>query len=1040
LPDRVNCRLVLGIGCACSENVLEEKRLLAPSRRTGIQWLDRVATSGQPVMNCRVTTIEGLAMEIAAPEVERLGLAYPGDVALEVLLARALEDLRGGGGYLSGMGASPGLTRTIRRAVTDLRLAGQDSSRISPDAFEVGLKGEEVAGLLAEYEKRLKAEGMLDYAGMLELARLRACEAQPIDGLLLVPVDLAEGLAWAEKALLESFPRSMMISLEVDEPGGEAGDLSEALSDSGLLRWVADPSGAPEPERDGSASVFRAVGEVNEVREVLRRCVEDGIPFDQVEILHTDTETYVPLVYEIASRLVPDDDELPVTFAEGIPLRYSRPARALLFWLEWMRGGYPQTGVVRAVRDGLLSLKGTSGISFSRLSAILQSVPIGHGDWRYLPKIDEALAAACRKSRAVGDDGGEDRPSKEAAEALAVLRGLANGLLELAERAGGSHRGLLEASVAFLKGVSRSADRFDEYSRVMLTDRILELEECLDQGDVPGLDVGAWLEDLARSAHVMGAGPRPGKLHLARALSGGHSGRGHTFIVGMDDSRFPGAMLQDPILLDTERIELSRGLPAPMKTASQRLSDRVRRDFARLLARLRGEVSISYCCRGLSDDREMFPSPAALAVYRILSGDHAGDRGTMLEWTGHPVSFAPDSPDRCVDITEWWLWRTCSAEAVSGAARLIAASFPHLGRGMKARAARRSADFTEYDGYVPEAGEEHDPRLPDGPVLSASRIEMLGRCPMEYFFRYVLGIKPPEEQEIDPSTWLDPAERGKLLHDVFRGFMTEICRRGERPREELHGELLAEVLAARVDYWRERKPPPGPDVFEREVSELSRTATVFLKEEEPFCLSSKPMYFEAAIGMPPGEYECGLDSPQPATVHLPDGTTVRVRGRIDRVDLAEGPGGDCFTIWDYKTGSSRRYEREDPFQQGRLMQNAIYLELARARLEELHPGCTIVSFGYFFPSYREHGERITWTEQELSGHSEILAGLCRLLSAGCFPFTDSPDDVFFSDYGPAFGDPSAAAADAARKLEEAGVLAPFARLREYVTGAVEEDE
>ncbi len=107
--------------------------------------------------------------------------------------------------------------------------------------------------------------------------------------------------------------------------------------------------------------IFRAVGEVNEVREVLRRCVEAGIPFDEVEILHTDGATYLPLIYEIACRLTDDDtgEAIPATFAEGIPARYGRPARALLGWLSWVRGGYPQSILTRMIQDGLLRIEET---------------------------------------------------------------------------------------------------------------------------------------------------------------------------------------------------------------------------------------------------------------------------------------------------------------------------------------------------------------------------------------------------------------------------------------------------------------------------------------------------------------------------------------------------------------------------------------------------------------------------------------------------------------------------------------------------------
>ena len=124
------------------------------------------------------------------------------------------------------------------------------------------------------------------------------------------------------------------------------------------------------PLKDGTAEIFRAVGEANEVREVLRTCLSRGYKFDEVEILHTDAETYIPLIYELLIRpeaeLTLDDQGLPVTFAEGIPTRYSKPGRALTAWLAWLREGYMQA-TVRADDPGWPS--GDSRHAIARSSA-----------------------------------------------------------------------------------------------------------------------------------------------------------------------------------------------------------------------------------------------------------------------------------------------------------------------------------------------------------------------------------------------------------------------------------------------------------------------------------------------------------------------------------------------------------------------------------------------------------------------------------------------------------------------------------------------
>ena len=176
-----------------------------------------------------------------------------------------------------------------------------------------------------------------------------------------------------------------------------------------------------------------------------------------------------------------------------------------------------------------------------------------------------------------------------------------------------------------------------------------------------------------------------------------------------------------------------------------------------------------------------------------------------------------------------------------------------------------------------------------------------------------------------------------------------------------------------------------------------------------------------------------VDSPQPVVIGLPGGRTIRTRGFIDRIDEIGDAGSARFGVCDYKTGSTYGYERNDPFRQGRLIQNLIYLMQAQSRLQECHPGAEVESFQYFFPSTRAHGERIEWDSGTLAGGTAVLEALCDMLARGCFPFTDNPDDLFISDFRSYFGDIDAAVEAVKRKLCNADndVLAPFRELRGY---------
>ena len=1049
-------RLTRELREVCRKHVLEEKWLLAPSLRVGFQWVDRIARTGQPVLNLRVKTLLHTALELASPEMDRRGLSLLRGVRAEVLADRIFRRLKGfGDGYLTALEPSTGLLRTMQSAIRDLRLARLDSVRLQANAFEVEAKGREIQVLMEEYEKAVEAGSWVDYAGVLRMAASRLQEgphALPAGGFVILPEELEKDLLALERDFWESVPGTNRILLQEDRPGEDpGGDLTDTI----LLRWSSRPAEAPAPREDGTVEIYRAVGEVNEVREVLRRCMEKKIPLDEVEILHTDAATYVPLIYERAWSLKSeDDDSIPVTFSEGIPPRYSRPARALVAWLSWIREDYPQSFLVRMIRDGLLRIErgGEEERSFARMADRLRTLPVGNGKDRTVAVLEKEIAALEtriqkeRRGPMAPQPGGNDNEKKSPYESgqtrlrerihdLKAVLVCVRELLACAPTGASDPRAWVDGALIFLERHVRRVNQFDEYCQAQLEKEIRELAECLEEEPLAGLDAWQWIANLTQASHVGGLGPMPGCLYVEPLYRGGHSGRRHTFIVGLDDTRFPGAGLQDPLLLDAERRQISPDMP----TASGRLAGKMEA-FSRLMARLRGNVTLGYCCRSLIDEREMFPSSVVLSVFRIVSGKREGDQKDLLDWLPDPVSFAPAASNRCADLTEWWIWRLCAGQRVKEPETVVSRNFPHLGRGLEARRERESDRYTAYDGHVPAAGSDLDPAKPDGTVLSANRLETLGACPMEYFFRYVLEIEPLEAYEIDPGVWLDAAQKGQLLHEVFRRFMSRLQQGGRFPAFDADLEVLTRILEEEIRAWEARIPAPNQDVFQREMRELRQTARIFLLEEETFCRQSTPFCFEAAIGLPSEGGVTPLDTSEPVEVELSQGEVVRARGRVDRVDRLPGEHDHRFSVWDYKTGSSWKYRKdrsrpgENPFDGGRIVQSALYLALVEKQLKQkISSRATVSLFGYFFPNLRERGERIQWSEAQLDQGKEVLGRLCEMIGKGCFPFTDNAEDVRFSDYLDAFGDEMDNARAVASKLDnrENKVLQPFQELRGY---------
>ncbi len=344
----------------CQERLLDEKWLIAPSLRVGHQWLDILTLANAPVLNVRIKTLKGLALDLASPEMARLGVSLITATGSLIFVDRIINRLRSSStGYLSSLPPSPTLSRTVCSAIDALRLAGLSVDDLRPQCFEAPEKSEDLAFVLTEYLRALGEKHLIDYSAALSMAAKRLVKdttALAANLVVLLPENL--DLGHMEQEMVEALPPAIRVTLHVDQPGEPPDEVLELYTDASLLRWIPSPVAAPAAPGDGTAEIFRAVGEANEVRDVLRTCLSRGYKFDEVEILHTDYETYVPLIYELLVRPEAeptfDGQSLAVTFAEGIPTRYSKPGRALTAWIAWLREGYVQATLARMIQDGLL--------------------------------------------------------------------------------------------------------------------------------------------------------------------------------------------------------------------------------------------------------------------------------------------------------------------------------------------------------------------------------------------------------------------------------------------------------------------------------------------------------------------------------------------------------------------------------------------------------------------------------------------------------------------------------------------------------------
>jgi ATP-dependent helicase/DNAse subunit B len=178
-------------------------------------------------------------------------------------------------------------------------------------------------------------------------------------------------------------------------------------------------------------------------------------------------------------------------------------------------------------------------------------------------------------------------------------------------------------------------------------------------------------------------------------------------------------------------------------------------------------------------------------------------------------------------------------------------------------------------------------------VLSATRVERYARCPFSYFAEHVLHIEAVATAEREVSR----VEIGRLVHELARSIVPRCHRHphgepAERRRElTLLAQTLLEDGLSRSSHL--------PEIFRQQTRRrILQVITRLLDDELNRRGPLTPSYFELAFG----QHRVDIDLASQAPLEVP-GTSVRLAGAIDRIDLIRH--GDRAGIWiiDYKTGA-----------------------------------------------------------------------------------------------------------------------------------------
>ncbi len=910
-----------------------------------------------------VLTLPGLAKRLltaAGSPVRRIT-----QLARRQVIRECLDALRGKDAEMLGdVRSTPGLVGALDELFRELKQARVEPDAFGR-ALQGPLRSPRnrlLARLYDAYQKALHSRDVYDDAGQFwhAAALVAAGEFGPFGELALLVVDGFQDFAPAQLDMLDALSRRsrrtlITLTWEPDRPNlfgvtGRTRDrlherfgkrLSETVLDEPSpgapgpadlehvrrhLFRLSDPAKAPHAA--GAVSLIRAAGRTREVEAVARRCVDlvrgGSTEPAAIAILARSLEAYAPLVREIFPRY-----GLAFRIERGLPLKDCPVVRAAMALVRLQVEDYSFRSVARLLRSNYFtpSAFGADGDTARAAVRLARKARVFKGRHAYAGGLDYLRGRLERESAAL-DDSGEtvlapEHKAERAAEidraedllrcvfdrlalpAEATRRAFADGLREMIRAAG-----LWDAARSDPQPERRARD----LRALAALEEVLKEVALLDEAGGPNVPLGEFLDEVTHGldlATIASAEPSDAPVIVLDVYNSRALSFEHVFVVGLAEKEFPRRGRRHPFFDDAEREDLRRR-DVDLADTGHAAQDQM---FLFYLAatRPRQTLTLSYPCLD-SRGRATLASHYLEELKCLFAPGSDGEPLPATDVGTRDLDLPPEhirAERELLVLAMASLWgprRGGQIDADLGVLDALLARGPAAETALAGVAAeweREHGDaFGPFDGCL-DAGailEELCRRFPGETAMSARRLEAFGACPFRFFAGEVLGLRPVDE----PSPDLSPMDRGLIYHELLERFFTTAAASktlAGRITDETLERALALLEKTAAGYFADLEKGVrlgSPALWQVQKRNILRDVRGLLRWHARRLAGWRAAYMEVAFGCggrkvkPPGRAE-------PVIFNTPHGD-LRLRGRIDRIDLADDAAG--YRIIDYKSGSS----------------------------------------------------------------------------------------------------------------------------------------
>jgi ATP-dependent helicase/DNAse subunit B len=441
------------------------------------------------------------------------------------------------------------------------------------------------------------------------------------------------------------------------------------------------------------------------------------------------------------------------------------------------------------------------------------------------------------------------------------------------------------------------------------------------------------LLDILASERMLVVDDESGRVRVLSAASVRSLQVPYLFLAGLSEKAFPPPDREERLYSEAEYLELiEKGLPLVART------ERAREEmllFYEALTRATRRLYLSY--PSLDEAAQpLSPSPYLIEVIQACGGREIV-RAPAADLRPIPAGDEP------LSAAQFRVKAVADALAPSGDislfAGLLQSKIANLPAGLETIILRQDRkDFGPAEGVFlgKPAQKLLAKEFPSKRCFTASELEQYASCPYRFLLQNILKLEPLE----DITMQLDALERGRIVHEALALFHRRVNESFGRPASPL--ELAQDEFDRMLENaLQDSLPAQSNNPVRAALGEINRRLIAkWLAEYRKQCESYDklwseydeplvPEFFETSFGESKHREADAIAIDEP--LEFADGKqSIRVSGRIDRIDAGKIAGINIFNILDYKTGKSLKFS-DDEAKRGTALQLPLYA-LAAAKL------------------------------------------------------------------------------------------------------------